>query len=168
MMKFFIWLCLFLSIPLIGFAATKQPSSISLMKESGKNFSAIGILLITTALLRFPVKHYLGSNHSKQHSFFRNTSQTIIQYHRFIGIAALLFFIGHGVAFALSTSNWTLRLLLGSFTFLLFLTTSILGYLITKNRLQKTLFRNLHITFILLALSTGLLHVKYKIFASLF
>lgn len=167
-MKILTWLCIFLSIPLVAFTAAKQPSSLALIKESGKSLAATGIILLVIALLRFPAKRYLSSKHSKQHSFLRNRAQNLIQHHRFFALTALVLLAGHGLIFALTTTHWSLRLLLGSLTISLFITTSVFGYFITKRRPQKYLFYNLHITFILLALSTALLHVKYKIFSALF
>lgn len=167
-MKILTWLCIFLSIPLLAFSAAKQPSSISIIKETGKTLATTGLLLVIAALLRFPAKRYLISNHSKQHSFLRNTSQQLLQHHRFFAIVALLLLVGHGVALTLTATYWTPRMLLGSITIFIFFSTSLFGYLITKRRPQKQLFYNLHITFFLLALSAALLHVKYKVFSGLF
>lgn len=168
MMKILIWLCIFLSIPLVAFTAVKQPSSISLIKESGKSFAATGIILVITTLLRFPAKRYLSSNHSKQHSFLRNRAQNLIQHHRFFALTALTLLVAHGLTFALTTTYWSPRLLVGSLTIFLFIAISIFGYFITKKRSQKYLFYNLHMSFLFLALSTALLHIKYKIFSALF
>ena len=167
-MKILIWLCVFLSIPFLAFTAAKHPSNISVIKETGKNFATTGIILLSIALLRFPTKHYLTSKHSKQHSFLRNTSQKILQHHSFFAITALLLLIGHGITLIFIATSLTPRMLLGSITIVIFCITSFFGYLITKRRLQKHLFHNLHVICFLSALSTALLHVKYKLFSWLF
>lgn len=166
-MKILIWLCVFLSIPLLAFTAAKQPSSISVIKETGKALSATGMILLFVTLLRFSAKRYLRSNHSKQHSFLRNTSQKILHHHSFFAITALLLLVGHGVALTLTATYWTPRMLLGSITIFMFFFTSLFGYLITKKRQQRQSFYNLHIICLLLALSTLLLHIKYKAFSGL-
>jgi hypothetical protein len=164
-MKILVWLCIFLSIPLLAFTASKQPSSISAMKETGKALATTGIILVSIALLRFPAKRYLSTKHSKQHSFLRNTSQKIIKNHNFFAITSLILLIGHGILLAIVAKYWTMRVVLGILAFVLFSLTSVFGYLITKRRLQKQVFYNLHLTFLLLALSATLVHVKYKVFS---
>lgn len=167
-MKTLIWLCIFLSIPLLAFSASKQPSSISVMKETAKSLATTAIILASIALLRFPVKRYLTSKHSKQNRFLRNTSHHILKHHNFFAIAALILLIGHGIAFSVSATYATTRIILGIIAIALFSLTSVLGYLITKRRLEKHIFYHLHLTFLLLTLSTTLLHVKYKTFSWLF
>ena len=167
-MRILIWLCVFLSIPLLAFAASKQPSNASIIKETAKNVATTSMILTFLALSRFAIKPYLHSKYSKQQRILRNLSQKILHYHNYFAFAALLLFLSHGITLAITTPQWTPRIFLGFLTTLLFFATAFCGYLITKRRLQKHLFHNLHITFLLLALSTTLLHIKYKLFAWLF
>lgn len=167
-MKILIWLCIFLSIPLLGLAASKQPSSASIIKETAKSLATTGIILSVLSLLRFVIKPYLHSKYSKQQRILRNIAQKILHYHNYFALAALLLFLSHGIILAITTPQWNPRIFLGFLTTLLFFATSLCGYLTTKRRPQKHLFHNLHITFLLLAISTALLHIKYKLFAWLF
>lgn len=167
-MKILMCLCVFLSIPLLAFAASKQPSSASMIKETGKNLAITGNILTFFALLRFVIKPYLHSKYSKQQRVLRNLAQKILYYHNYFALAALLLFFSHGVILFIIKPQWNPRIFLGILAILLFFATSLCGYFITKRRRQKQLFHNLHITLLLFTLATALLHIKYKLFAWLF
>jgi amino acid permease len=167
-MKTVVLLFILFSVPVLTFAEPKSPGNFSYFKILGELSGSLILIMMAATLLRFGAKRYLKSLRSREHSFSKETVHRLIRYHNHFAMSALLLIIIHGIVMSIPRNFWNAQMLLGAISSLLFALTSYLGFLITKRRAQRQLFYRLHMTTLVLALSTMLIHIQYKPFLRLF
>jgi predicted ferric reductase len=167
-MKTVVLLFILFSVPVLTFAESKNPGNFSYFKILGALSGNLILIVMAAALLRFGAKRYLKALHSREHSFSKEIAQKLIRYHKHFAMSALLLIIIHGIVMSIPRNFWNTQMLLGVVSLLLFALTSYFGILITKRRVQRQLFYQLHMTTLVLALSTVLIHIQYKPFLRLF
>jgi hypothetical protein len=167
-MKIATLLSLFLSIPLLAFAASQNPETFSLSKIIGELSAKMLLILLGASVLRFGAKRVLKPFHFRQYSYIKEIVLKIIRYHNHFALSALVIAAIHGVAATIPRTFWSTQMLIGILTLFLFLLTAYFGFLLNQSGSKRHLFYTLHMTTLVLAISSGVIHMQYRLFFRLF